>query len=263
MKQDKHKEKKGIRLMDSCRIAFSMYSKIPVPQTEWTEDGMRYAMCFFPAVGAALGFAAVCFHLLSGRMGLGMIADACLGTALPLLVTGGIHMDGFLDTVDALSSWQDRETKLAIMKDPHTGAFAVIGCGVYLLCYVAAYSELKEGAFPAIAGIHVGSRALSGWAVVAFPKAKKEGLVSTFAGQADTRTVKVSMVLWGLAAAGYVAITGGPLTAAGICLTGFLCLMVYHRMAVREFGGVTGDLAGFFLQSCELLMIVVLAFLTS
>ncbi|MCD8222218.1 MAG: adenosylcobinamide-GDP ribazoletransferase [Clostridiales bacterium] len=240
-----------------------MYSKIPVPQTEWTEDGMRYAMCFFPGVGVVLGFAAVCFHLLSVLLGFGVVADACLGTVLPLLVTGGIHMDGFLDTVDALCSWQDRERKLAIMKDPHTGAFAVVGCSVYLLCYAAAYSELGAGAFPAIAGIHVGTRALSGWAVAAFPKAKKEGLVSTFAGQADIRTVKISMVLWGLAATGYMVVTAGPLTAAAICLTGLLCLAGYHRMAVREFGGVTGDLAGFFLQICELIMIVVLAFLAS
>ena len=53
-------------------------------------------------------------------------------------------MDGFLDTVDARSSCQDRQRKLEILKDPHTGAFAVIGGGVYLLIYAAVFSTLKE-----------------------------------------------------------------------------------------------------------------------
>ena len=53
---------------------------------------------------------------------------------LPVLVTGGIHMDGFLDTTDALSSWQPREKKLEILKDSHAGAFAIImGCSYFVL----------------------------------------------------------------------------------------------------------------------------------
>lgn len=45
-------------------IALSMYSKIPVPKTEWTDDGMKYALCFFPVVGLVegtfLSFSGIC-----------------------------------------------------------------------------------------------------------------------------------------------------------------------------------------------------------
>lgn len=44
---------------------------------------------------------------------------------MPLLVTGGIHIDGFSDTMDALSSHAERQKKLEIMDDPHIGAFGV------------------------------------------------------------------------------------------------------------------------------------------
>ena len=42
-------------LLESCVIAISMYSKIPMPRVEWKEKNMKYAMCFFPLVGCVNG----------------------------------------------------------------------------------------------------------------------------------------------------------------------------------------------------------------
>ena len=42
-------------LLGSLAIAFSMYSRIPMPQVEWTGRRMRYAMCFFPLIGLVIG----------------------------------------------------------------------------------------------------------------------------------------------------------------------------------------------------------------
>ena len=44
-----------MKLLKAMAIAFSIYSKIPVPQFEWKEEDMKYAMCFFPAIGAVIG----------------------------------------------------------------------------------------------------------------------------------------------------------------------------------------------------------------
>lgn len=65
-------------------------------------------------------------------------------TLLPVLVNGGIHMDGFLDTMDALNSYGSREKKLEILKDSRTGAFAVIGFGLYLVASLALWSEANQ-----------------------------------------------------------------------------------------------------------------------
>ena len=246
-------------VFQSFVIAMSMYSRIPMPRMEWSRGGMKYALCFFPLIGAVIGGLVTIFHIIAGRLGLGEVAAACIGTALPFLVTGGIHMDGFLDTVDARSSCQDRKRKLEILKDPHTGAFAIIGGGVYLLLYAAVFSLLKDRAFPAAAGIYVMTRAFSGWSVVTFPKAKKDGLASTFASGAQVRAVQAVMGVWALAAAGFFWYTGGALTAALLVLTAVAVLFWYYRTAMREFGGMTGDLAGYFLQIAELVMLAVLA----
>ena len=114
-------------LLESLDVAFSMYSAIPMPQIEWNERNMKYMMAFFPMVGVVQGALLLGFSLLAQALGLGFVLFAAVAALLPLFVTGGIHLDGFCDTVDALSSHQTREKKLEILKDPHTGAFAVMG----------------------------------------------------------------------------------------------------------------------------------------
>ncbi|MCI8661328.1 MAG: adenosylcobinamide-GDP ribazoletransferase [Lachnospiraceae bacterium] len=247
--------RQGHPVLNSLFMAFSMYSRIPVPQAEWEGEGMGYVLCFFPVVGAVIGAVVTGFCFLADWMELGTVAFACIGTALPVLLTGGIHMDGLLDVVDARSSCQSKEKKLEILKDPHIGAFAIIGCGVYLLLYGAAFSQINRESFCAVAGIFVLERTLSGWSVVTFPKAKREGLVSTFAGEAKKKVVQISMAVWGIGAAGYIIGMRGFLAGSMAVAMAFLVFGWYYHMAKREFGGITGDLAGYFLQLCELGML--------
>lgn len=126
-------KREGGYVMQSLIIAFAMYSKLPMPRVDWNEKNMRYAFCWFPFVGLVIGLVEWgTFYLLELCRAGGVLKGAVL-TVLPLLITGGIHLDGFMDTTDARSSYGDREKKLAILKDSHVGAFAVIGCGMYLL----------------------------------------------------------------------------------------------------------------------------------
>lgn len=248
-------------LLESFVITFSMYSRIPMPFVEWSEKGMNYAFCFFPLIGVVIGICVTVFAFAASCGNLGILAFSLLGTAIPLLITGGIHMDGFLDVTDARSSFQSRERKLEILKDPHAGAFAIAGCGVYLLLYAAAFSELRETSFPAIAGIYVITRALSGLSVLCFPKARKNGLAATFAKGTGNAASAVKMVLgiWLLAGIVFVYLVSGMETAVVLTVAAAASFFWYHHMAMKEFGGTTGDLAGYFLQMAELLMVAALA----
>ena len=115
------------QLLASCAIAFSTYSRIPMPQVEWNKKNMRFTLFFFPLVGAAVGAAFWAADRLCGLLELGPLLRAALLTAVPIAVTGGIHLDGYCDTVDALASHASRERKLAILKDSSAGAFAGAG----------------------------------------------------------------------------------------------------------------------------------------
>ena len=237
--------------MRAAIIAFSMYSRIPMPMFEWKEEDMKYAMCFFPAIGAVIGAVFFGMYLLLDRILTGKSLAAGILLAVPLFITGGIHMDGFMDTCDARASYGDREKKLGILKDTHTGAFAVIFGGLYLILYAAACTELDEGSVLLTAIGFILSRALSGLSTATFPEARKHGMLADFMKDARKKTVAVCMlVIFFLAA--FLELLFGGICGGVVVITTVLIFLWYRHMAVQEFGGGTGDLAGFFLQICEL-----------
>ncbi|MDO4331222.1 MAG: adenosylcobinamide-GDP ribazoletransferase [Eubacteriales bacterium] len=241
-------------MLKSIIVAFSMYSKIPMPHVEWNEKSMRYYMCFFPMVGMVTGLCAVgCFYLLEVA-GMSRSATAAILTVLPVLINGGIHMDGFMDTMDARSSYKPMEEKLKILKDPHMGAFAVISAIVYVLLSFAFFCEVTEAEIVWIGAGYVYSRILSGLSVVTFKKAKKDGMV---AASADAAQKNVKWILTAeLALFAAVALWCSPVMGAVCLFAGGLVFAYYRHMSYRIFGGITGDLAGYFLQMCELVILI-------
>lgn len=237
--------------MKAVMIAFSMYSRIPMPRFLWEEEDRKRAMCFFPMVGAVTGGLFFLVFLALSRADAGDAFRAACLTAVPLLVTGGIHMDGFLDTCDARASYGDREKKLEILKDSHTGAFAVIWGVLYLLLSFAACAELGKRQAAVVSLGFILSRSLSGFSVVTFPEARKHGMLADFMRDAHKRLVAGVMIGYMALAAGLMVLVGGFCGVAGI-LAAACVFFHYRRMVIGEFGGVTGDLAGYFLQLCEL-----------
>ena len=240
-------------LWNSFKIAFAMFSKIPMPQAEWTEENMRYMLCFFPFVGAAAGLLTLGVSWLGEYFGFGTGFMAMALILVPVLVTGGIHVDGLLDTSDALSSWRDREKRLEILKDSHAGAFAILICVVYFFLLYAVTDMVTVDMLPVYAMLFVVSRSLSGLSVVSFPKMKKEGTVADFSKKAETGRIRVTLICYlVLAIAGMFILN--PLYGAAAIAGAFLTFGWYYRMAMKNFGGINGDLAGWFLSNCELVM---------
>ena len=136
-------------LIGNLVTAFATFSRIPMPRIDYNERNTKYSLCFFPLVGAVIGALMLSVHFLCGLLAVGSVLRAALLLAVPVLVTGGIHLDGYCDTVDALSSFAPREKKLQILKDPNAGAFAVIYCGLWYLLYFGALTEL-DAAFSVI-----------------------------------------------------------------------------------------------------------------
>lgn len=163
-------------------------------------------------------------------------------------------MDGFLDTMDALNSYGSREKKLEILKDSHTGAFAVIGLGFYLVASLALWSEVSEEMLVIIGAGYVMSRSLSGLSIMLFPSAKKDGLGRTFQEQAQRKRATVVLLCWFLLSCAVMLAVSVPMGGAALCAA-LLMFVYYHHIAIKQFGGMTGDLAGYFLQLCELFIL--------
>lgn len=119
-----------MKWLESCLIAISMYSKIPVPQVEWTKEKMSHAMCFFPLVGVIEGCLLGLWLFIAAQFNLSVGIRFLWASAIPFLVTGGIHMDGFMDTMDAGPFlWRQNEKVGNTKRSPFRGLCSdLCGC---------------------------------------------------------------------------------------------------------------------------------------
>ena len=265
---------------ETIAVAFSIFSSIPMPRFDWDKKNMRYMLLAFPLIGVVIGALSVCWLIVADMLRLPAIALGAGFTLIPVLLTGGIHLDGYVDTCDALASHGDPEKKAAILRDPHIGAFAAIRVAAYFVLMLAVWTSFRtlgdsmmddyfgdslwiNGIFSEravmviqIILIFTISRILSGLAVVSFPRTKEEDLLHVFYEYADAKRVRVVLIAADVIAVVLLSLTG--ISGVAMALTAHLVYIFYHRQCMREFGGVSGDQAGWFLVQAEKWMALVM-----
>ena len=231
-----------------------------MPNIEWKPESMRFMLCFFPLIGAVIGAFVCAWLALCDALACADVLRAAGVALIPIAVTGGIHLDGFADVVDAQSSHASPERKREILKDPHAGAFAIIAVASYILAYFALATELPHvwAAGGLLVGMHMLSRVLSGIATTTFPKNAGKGMLAQFHDSADKAAVIA--LLAELVVCIVLCVVLAPLVGVAMVVGGLVCLGVLAWFARSQFGGMSGDLAGWFLQVAELVMLACLVF---
>ncbi len=224
--------------MRSLFAAIGFLTVVPVPVS--TQGGsFGRAASWFPIVGALVGLVLAGVDWC-GRMWWDPYVAAALMIGVGIVLTGGLHIDGLMDTADALFSRASRERMLEIMRDPHSGALGVATGVSALLLKFTLFAQLAGAehwrllvASPAVGRVAIVS------ALVLFPYARSAGTGASFA--ADTRgTHALAAVLMG------AAISVGLLGWRGVALVG-VTLVIALLSAVhvsRRLGGLTGDVYG-------------------
>jgi cobalamin 5'-phosphate synthase/cobalamin synthase len=217
------------------------------------------ATAWYPAVGLLLG------AILAGLdWGLGKLFPPGLAAALLLaawvVLTGGLHLDGFIDCCDGLLAPVPRERRLEILRDVHAGAFGIAGVVLLLLVKVTALAALPgEVRLPALLLVPTLARWCMTGAVVLYPYARSgPGLgekAKTGAGRPQlaiaTVTALLACGLAGLAGLGWITLALLLLTA----LTGFLVA----QWIQARIGGLTGDTYGAICELAEAVALLALA----
>ena len=93
-----------MKFLRNIAAAFSLYSRIPVPRFQWKEDDLKYHLVFLPWVGAIIGALEILIVAFADFAYLPDLATVVLLALAPLVVSGGFHLDGFMDVQDALRS---------------------------------------------------------------------------------------------------------------------------------------------------------------
>lgn len=248
-------------LLKSLVAAFACFSVIPMPSVEWDDESMRFMMAWFPVVGLVVGAIVALWCIVADALSFGSALRAAGIALLPIAVTGGFHLDGFADVVDAVSSHADQDRKRAILKDPHIGSFAAMGIAAYLIAYFALATEIPAiwQAPLLLVCAPVMSRCASAWATTLFKGSGAPGTLAQFRDSANTRaTVTVCGIFFIAATA--VAIWAAPLAGIAMAAATVLCLIATYAFARWQFGGMSGDVAGFLVQVSELVLVACMAF---
>ena len=243
-------------------VAFSMYSAIPVPQVNWEKQTMRWALGFLPLIGVLIGAIEWFWFAFCVHFGAAGVFYAVIAALIPLAVSGGIHLDGLCDTCDALCSFGDREKRLAILKDPHVGAFGPMWISAFFLAECGCFAQIyaKSALFPVVLCGFALARTMGGRKVVASPCAKDSGLAHIFAENSDKKMVcRVLCAEFIIILLLFIWLTGHVITAAVLAVLLIAWYGIHERLSIRTFGGITGDLAGFCISISELLCLVVAA----
>ena len=108
-------------------------------------------------------------------------------------------------------------------------------------------------ALPVVCIGFVLSRAMGGFSIAAFPMAKNTGLAATFSDGAQKTCVKIFSLVYVVICA-VLMLAYEPVIGGCVLLGAALEYLYYYKMSQKEFGGITGDLAGFHMQVCELVI---------
>lgn len=245
------------RFAKALMMCLSMFCAIPCPYRKWDDSARPLTTLFLPLVGVLIGglwtLAAYLLRLLHLPA---LIGGAAL-CALPFILAGGIHMDGFMDVTDAVRSCRDLDERRRILKDPHVGSFAVLFAVLLIVVQFALFASSKDDAdIFSLLLIAVVSRCTAALSVTVLRPIS----VSEYAG-AYRKGVKKShiiILMIQLAAAltcGFVFLGKYGFTALAV-IAG--CLLSVFR-AYRSLDGMSGDIAGYSLVIGELCGIAVYA----
>ena len=240
-------------------MAWGMFCSIPCPCKRWDEKSRGWMLVWFPVIGLLIGGIWTLAAFLLGLWGkTGLLASAFL-MALPFLLTGFLHLDGFMDCCDAILSRRDLAERQRILKDSHVGSFAVICVSLLFLAEFAAFCELDWARhFWALLPLPAAVRSAAALLV----RYRKPMGTSQYAGQYEQEKTKAQGVWMALLLAVFTALPVLLLGKAGCaCVLGVLGCGLSALLASRNLGGMSGDISGFSITLGELCGILYLTLL--
>ena len=240
-------------------MSWGMFCAIPVPYKDWDESCTNLIIPFFPIVGLFIGLLWYGGSMLLHLAGLRAMMLSAFLMLFPYVITGFLHVDGFMDTSDAILSYRPLEEKFKILKDPHTGAFAVVSVLVlFIICFVSAYEVTSDvSKFRFLMLIPVVSRSLTGLALLSLKIIPQSGYGSYFKKNAKT-VHKISLVFTGFLAVTamcFLSAEKGLIVATAI-ISGFFLSILW---AYRQLNGISGDVSGYALTVSEACGLIALA----
>ena len=246
-----------LKLFRAMMMCFSMFCAIPCPYHKWDEDARPLMSLFLPVVGLFIGCLWATLAWLIEHFKLPKMLGAALLCVYPYLVTGFMHLDGYLDVTDAVKSWRDLDERRRILKDPNAGSFAVAAGAIIVMFQFALFASAKADAnWLSLILVPTVSRAIAGLCITILrPMSTSEYAGAYRKGVKKSHIVVFAVMLAAVTALGFVLL--GRYGAVSLAvIAGYLVAL---RRAFKSLDGMSGDISGYSLVFGELCGIAVYA----
>ena len=252
------------RLPRDFGICLQFYSRLPVPAESWTMADLGRALRLAPLAGAVVGLIAAITLLVGGTLlGLPAIVAATLAIVASVLSTGALHEDGLADVADGFGGGATTARKLEIMKDSRIGSFGALALILSVGTRVGTITTLAglygcAGCGLALVAAGAASRGFGLLPLAILPAARPSGL-GEGVGRLPMASFATALVLAGLIGLAPGLWTGiAPWRPGLACIGAAVAALGMARLAMRQIGGQTGDVAGATQQLCEIVYLVAL-----
>ncbi|MCP3762207.1 adenosylcobinamide-GDP ribazoletransferase [Domibacillus sp. A3M-37] len=236
-------------------IIIQFFTVLPLHRTlPMDKAELKAVLHLFPLLGIVKGllYATVFWGLIEWSP-FSPLSIAFLVWLLPIILTGGLHLDGWIDWADAHFSYRDKEKRLSILNDPRAGAFGVLALVILLVAkFIFIYETVQAGSLytDIIVLIPLFAQILTGLFLQYVPPAKTEGL-SAFFQKGHSRTLPYVYSFFLIIAAFFYIWQPLFWIMAG---ASWMYFVFVKQGMQKEFGGTTGDLLGAAHEGAELLL---------
>lgn len=237
------------KIYNSFIMALSMFTIIPTPYIEWDDESSKNMMKFYPVIGLIVGAIWSLIYVILSIINCTIMIKTTVIMIVPFIITGMLHLDGYCDVCDAILSRREKEEKLRILKDSHIGAFAVISLIIlFFLQFSGVYSFLEKNIdirdiICLLILIPVISRSLAGYFLLSKITIKESSLGTYF--KKGTNKVDIIIMIGVIILSTICIFINSGLKYSIIPLTMTAIVTVGVRKCIKEFGGGSGDVAGF------------------
>ena len=244
----------GMKIVRAFLMSFSMFCSIPCPIRFWDPKLRPLMTAVLPLVGLVIGAIWSLAAFLCGYFAVPQLLAAAVLSLVPWVLSGYIHLDGFMDSCDAILSRRDLSERRRILKDPHTGSFAVICLVAISLISLGAFFEANYSNYLALLPVPAVTRACSAIAVQGLKPMDHSQYANDMR---PTYAVIIPAVLLISALASTLLIGGRAWACSAGALLGW-CAACYR--GYRQLQGMSGDISGYAITVGEVCAAVAFAF---